>query len=345
MDPLDILLCSYAYSPSIGGIETISQLLATGMTARGHRVTVVTETPGPDEDNGIPVIRRPGWRSLWSLMRRADIVWQSNLSIRLLWPAAFCRAPVLVTHHTWLDHLETRRAKTAAKRWAAARAGNSFVSRAVKDRSGLEGPVIPNGFDDDVFREDASVPRAKDIVFLGRLVSDKGADLLLEALGLLRARGLAPRTTIVGDGPERTALERQAGAAGLVDQVAFAGAVRGPALARLLNEHRIMAVPSRWDEPFGLVALEGIACGCVVVGTRGGGLPEAIGPCGELVPNGDPAALASTLEALLGSERRLLELRRPAAAHLAPFRPGAVLDQYERLLQQLRENERPRRGA
>jgi glycogen synthase len=60
-----------------------------------------------------------------------------------------------------------------------------------------------------------------------------------------------------------------------------------------------MAVPSRWAEPFGSVALEGIACGCVVVGTHRKGLPEAIGPAGVTVASLDSAAMAQALKFLL----------------------------------------------
>lgn len=342
-EPLDILLCSYVFSPSIGGIETVSDLIARGMTERGHRVTVLTHTPGPDTDADLHVVRRPSWSRLSRLIRRADIVWQSNLSARLLWPAAAWHPPVLITHHTWLGDQSRPSRLANAKRLIASLANNSFVSRSLKERARLHGPVIPNPYDERIFREDGSVHRQNDIVFVGRLVSDKGVDVLLTALAVLKSRGLCPRTTIVGEGPERHALETQSSDLGLRGQVAFPGAVSGSALARLLNEHRIMAVPSRWEEPFGLVALEGIACGCVVVGTRGGGLAEAIGPCGELVPNDDAHALASSLELLLANQGRSAELRRHAAAHLAQFHPQRVLDRYEQEL--LRLCTKRRKGA
>src|SRR5689334_13350053 len=73
-------------------------------------------------------------------------------------------------------------------------------------------------------------------------------------------------------------------------QVELTGIKSGSDLARYLARHRVMAVPSRCEEGFGIVALEGIACGCVVVGTNLGGLPEAIGPVGIVVPNGDSGA-------------------------------------------------------
>ena len=86
---------------------------------------------------------------------------------------------------------------------------------------------------------------------------------------------------------------------------------------RTLNRHRILVVPSRYNEPFGIVALEGIACGCVVVGSRGGGLKEAIGPCGDTFRNGDAADLARVLGRLLRRPELDAEPLRQAAGHLA----------------------------
>jgi glycogen synthase len=175
------------------------------------------------------------------------------------------------------------------------------------------------------------VRRDGDLVFLGRLVSDKGADTLLRALGELKAAGLQPRLSIVGSGPEEEMLRALSAELGLEAQVTFAGAQSGEPLARLINAHRIMVVPSRWAEPFGIVALEGIACGCVVVGSSGGGLPDAIGPCGLCFPNGDSSALAAALRRLLTEQGLIAHFRAGAAAHLARHTTRAVAGEYLRV--------------
>ena len=138
--------------------------------------------------------------------------------------------------------------------------------------------------------------------------------------------------TIIGLGMEDENLKAQVAAAGISDRVQFAGAVRGEALARLINRHRILVVPSRWEEPFGLVALEGLACGCVVVGARSGGLPEVIGPAGPIVPKTDPAALADTLKSLLENPTTLAGYRQHAPAQLAKFSTAAFIDACEAML-------------
>jgi glycosyltransferase involved in cell wall biosynthesis len=137
-----------------------------------------------------------------------------------------------------------------------------------------------------------------------------------------------PELTIIGDGPERTILEKQVNELGMNGQVSFVGMKGGQDLARLIAKHRIMAVPSRWAEPFGIVALEGIACGCVVVGTNLGGLPEAIGPCGITVANGESQAMAGALESLLKNESLLQHYRCSARDHLARHSRSIVSAMY-----------------
>src|SRR5207248_5895588 len=147
--------------------------------------------------------------------------------------------------------------------------------------------------------------------------------LLLDALKLVTAK---PRLTIVGDGPERAALEKQASQ--LQSQVEFAGAQHGEQLADSLRQHHILVVPSLWQEPFGIVALEGIACGCVVIGSAGGGLSEAIGPCGVTFPNGDARALAKAIARLLADPDECARLRQAAPTHLARFTPRHIAEIY-----------------
>src|SRR5947209_18575469 len=90
------------------------------------------------------------------------------------------------------------------------------------------------------------------LVFLERLVSDKGADLLLSSLAQLKIKRLTPRLTIIGTGPEESRLKQQAKDLGIHNRVNFVGAKLGVELAKLLNAHQIMEVPSRWEQPCGI---------------------------------------------------------------------------------------------
>ena len=162
---------------------------------------------------------------------------------------------------------------------------------------------------------------------MGRLVSSKGCDLVLRALGILKSEGLRPSFTVIGDGPEMSTLKQLAIDLDVVEQVNFMGTLR-EGRGREVARHRIMVVPSIWEEPFGVVALEGIAAGCVVVASRSGGLPEAVGPCGVLFPNGDIQALAETLREVLTNASRRQDLLLKRHEHLNNFRPENVARQY-----------------
>ena len=96
----------------------------------------------------------------------------------------------------------------------------------------------------------------------------------------------------------------------------------------MLRQHNIMVVPSIWEESFGVVALEGAACGCVVLGSDGGGLPEAIGPCGTTFRRGDVSDLGSKLAYLLRHPAEWDRYRAAAPAHLELHRPERVARRY-----------------
>ncbi len=217
------------------------------------------------------------------------------------------------------------------KRMALRRARNISISQAVAGSLPVASTVIENPFDETIFRN-LSGTRERDLVFVGRLVSDKGADILLSALQQLRQVGKTFSLTIVGDGPERDRLVAQAQSGAIADRVQFVGSKRPSELVEILNQHKVMVVPSRWPEPFGIVALEGIASGCAVIGSAEGGLPEAIGPCGVTFPNGDVAALARQISELMNPARPR-QLLDGAPAHLAKFHRKAVAERYLRLLQ------------
>lgn len=330
---LKILLSSHRFSPEIGGIETASATLATEFARLGHEVRVITESGAPDGlDWPFAVIRRPGAGALLEEVRWCDVFFQNNISLQNLWAALLLRRPWVVAHQTWLEPTgEPPGWRSHLKRLLLRCGTNVAISQAVEEHVGQRGEIIGNPYRESLFRELPGVARDGDLVFLGRLVSDKGVDTLLRAMGELKREGLQPRLTIVGSGPEEERLRALVAELGLAAQVTFAGAQTGEPLVRLLNAHRIMVVPSRWAEPFGIVALEGIACGGVVAGSAGGGLPEAMGPCGLSFPNGDSTALAAVLHRLLTEEGLIAQLRAGAAAHLARHTGRAVAEQYLRV--------------
>jgi glycogen synthase len=262
-------------------------------------------------------------------LRWCDVFLQNNISLRTWWPLLLVGRPFFIVHQTWMFH-ERKRTGTnyRLKLKVVRRARNFSISRAIAAELPVPSVVIRNPYDDETFRTLEEPKRSADLIFVGRLVGDKGVDVLLRALAALHQAGTKSSLTIVGDGPDKRELQNQAQDLGLSSSVAFVGREKGTALAERLNRHQILVIPSRWPEPFGIVALEAIACGCVVVGSADGGLPEAIGPCGLTFPNGDASALALVLKDLLDHPERMAELRSGARAHLARFSRRQVAKTY-----------------
>jgi glycosyltransferase involved in cell wall biosynthesis len=170
----------------------------------------------------------------------------------------------------------------------------------------------------------------REVLFVGRVFRAKGVDLLLDALARVSGAWTA---SIAGDGPELSALKRQAASLGIADRVSFPGWLNGQALDTAYAHAAVVVVPSRWPEPFGIVGLEAFAHGRPVVAFNVGGIPEwlAEGVGGWLVPAGDVDALARRIALTLdhpedargvaqaGHERVSREFS--AAAHLSKLLP------------------------
>jgi len=323
-----ILFCSHAFAPSVGGIETVGAILAEQFCRLGHSVTVVTSTPGDDISPRYTVVRRPPFRKLRELGYDADIIFQNNISLQTLLPLLTCGKPVVITHHGALTRLDGRRGWQDYLKLALLPLFRHIaISEAIAATLPVKAQVIGDPFETAEFVGLGEKPRTKDIVFLGRLVSQKGCDLLLRSLSLLKPEGICPSLSVIGDGPEMPALKRMTTELGLADQVQFLGTMR-EGRGREVARHKIMAIPSSYAEPFGVVALEGIASGCVVVASSAGGLPEAVGPCGILFPNGDARALAVALKDLLASPQLREKMTSQSARHLEHFQPEAVAKCY-----------------
>jgi glycosyltransferase involved in cell wall biosynthesis len=341
-----IFVFSTVFAPSVGGIERVVELLCRHLAARGHEVRLATTTPGdPETDHGWPfaVLRRPGPRRFWALLRWCDLHLQANVSLKHAWPRLVAPARFVYQHHNVYQRDDgTLALPDRLKRRLARRTPGIANSRYTAAALGCA-HVVGNPYDDATFRTE--VPwdeRPGELVFLGRLVSQKGADVLIRALDRLRRAGRTPRLTVIGDGPDRAPLARLAAATGVAPQVTFTGNLQGEALVRALNRHRVFVAPSRYEEPFGVVALEALACGCVPVVSERGGFTDAVGRHGVTFPNGDDGALAARLDDLLADPAAARAHLEGVAAHLARFRAEAVAARYLELFAALRD-ERTRR--
>lgn len=340
---MNILLCTVPFHPSVGGIETVSLLLAERFQRMGHQVVVVTMTAAPAVDSHeFQVVRQPGPATLIKLIARADVVFHNNISLRFAWPMLLCHRPWVVAHHTWIP---TAGLAARIKRMVLRLGRHIAVSQAVARSLPVPCVVVPNPYADDLFVQHDGTARRGQLVFVGRLVSDKGVDVLLQALARLARDGTAVRLTVIGDGPEKMALRQQAETLGIAHQVTFAGRRTGPSLAAALNAHQVLVVPSVWEEPFGVVALEAMACGCVPLVARSGGLPEAVGLGGAVFERADPQSLAQGIAALLGAPEALDRYRSCAAAHLERHSRDAVAKRYLQVITDAARKPAPQRAA
>jgi glycosyltransferase involved in cell wall biosynthesis len=238
------------------------------------------------------------WHALWHARRAGAkglfFSWQ-NLPRRYPWPIRLGERWVL----------------RGADYAIAGTQGAAEVWRA----KGYRGPlaVIPQfGIDPELFRPPLR-PRTGAtfaVGFVGRLVEEKGAALLLDALAQLDG---AWRLDIIGDGPEKPTLLNQARQLRIAERVTLATlpSMRMPGYYQSIDT---LVVPSltrpNWKEQFGRVIVEAMACGVPVIGSSSGAIPDVVGDAGLVFPEGDVAALADQLRQVL----RSADLRRDLAA-------------------------------
>lgn len=221
------------------------------------------------------------------------------------------------------------------------------------DRSKLH--IIPCGVDPNVFRPmrqaDAREALGRDqceriVLFVGRIEQIKGIDVLLRALGLLFFRHPELRNDVcllvvggaLDPGDDSPEIEKIEALRSLVHQhrmeanVSFVGSMDQQRLALFYAAADVCAVPSL-TESFGLVALEAMACGTPVVGTRVGGLQTLIehGQSGLLVPAGDYQALAESIAQVLTDPRLRMHLAHGARDRAEHFSWRTVGDLVEAL--------------
>ena len=156
------------------------------------------------------------------------------------------------------------------------------------------------------------------VVFAGRLVPEKGVDVLLNAFAIVARDLPEARLLIAGEGPEQVTLMKLTDKLGLATKVSFLGHIAKSEMENRFAQAWVQVVPSRWAEPFGIVAVEGMMRGTAVIVSSVGGLTEIIkqGETGFLVPRNDIGALAGRMMELL-SDRDKAEALGKAGRKLA----------------------------
>jgi len=204
----------------------------------------------------------------------------------------------------------------------------------VADIYGLEESrvtVIPNGIDPrdlepvaadlDALRRKYAAPEDLLVLLVGRLVYEKGFHLALDALAPIVRRPGGVRFVVAGTGTAEAELKRQARRLGLTDHGVFLGWIGDDMLHSLYRISDLCIVPSIY-EPFGLVALEAMASGCLCVVADTGGLREVVpveGTVGLRFPSRDSGALGAVLERILTDHATRSQLIAEAREHVLAF--------------------------
>jgi glycosyltransferase involved in cell wall biosynthesis len=361
-------------SLDVGGLERVVLALVREGRRRGQRVSVVcVEKPGALADEaraaGAEVVsldKPPGRRAEYvgkaaGLLDRLKPGVIHTHQIGAAWylgPGAAARkVPVLHTEHGnqfaraggWGQRLKSRLFYRRTAKWigrfccvsaeiAAAVARWGTVPRRLVE-------VVPNGIDTRVAGGLPSPAEAKSSIGLptgavvigtiGRLNEVKRQDRLLRAAAELRARFPALRLLIVGDGPERAALERLSNDLGLAAVTTYAGFQPRPELC--LRAMDVFALTSR-SEGFPVSILEAWAVGVPVVSTAVGGIPDLVtdGETGVLVLQEDAAGLVAALARPLADREFHAKLVRAAAETVRrKYSLTSVAAEYERMYRQL----------
>ncbi|HWH28216.1 MAG TPA: glycosyltransferase family 4 protein [Mycobacteriales bacterium] len=304
-----------------GGLNRYVAETGRALRRQGWAVRTVTVPPSAPLAARLVSAARVAARSAAA----TDVV-AVHFALYAWWPVvagALRRHPLVAhVHGPWADEgddrASARRLKRAVERAVYRRALRVVVlSDAVRDvvvaGYGVDPArvlVLPPGVDRDRFapgpvdRAALGLPGDVPVVLaVRRLVPRMGLPVLVDALADVPGAHLA----VVGDGPERAALEQRAARRGVAARTTFAGRVADDDLVRWYRAADVTVVPSVAHEGWGLVVDESLATGTPVVASRHGGLPAALAGLGGagLVPPGDPAALAARLREALDGTRPL----------------------------------------
>ena len=372
---MKVLLYSHAFHPSLGGVETVSLALARGFLANGVECKVVTQSPADSSDKTIfpfEVVRQPARQQSRDLVRWADVVLFNGASLALQPWVILERKPFVWVHVGyqaacidglgWVDNAPAPITPLPSIRFHARRSGWAFglkeglklmlrraVATFVVDRNvaithwmdkamPLPRQVhIYNPFPIEQFRGADNPSPEFDFFYMGRMVQEKGVDILLRAFAEVHRRrpGSKARLLLIGDGGARTDMERLVTEFDLSDAVVFAGRQSGSALVEWTSKGRIGVIPSVWYEPMGGVAVELMAAGKSLIVSEAGGLAECVGGAGLVFPNGDHIALADQMLKLLDDPELQRAQSDRARERAQSFLPALFVTQYIALLEEV----------
>ena len=311
---MKILLMTSSYSPHRGGVETVVRDLANGLASRGDKVIVVTNLwpsslPMIEVVDSVLIVRVPMVQPVVSaeirtrmkgiltdiLLTLLMLVFRpSVINIQCVGPNGFWgkrlsrrfNIPIVVSTHGERTndssgfYLLPQNEETYEELIHMARAvicvSEVSARESLRDL-GIESDrldIIPNAISVDK-QPNHKANRVVDITYVGRLVPEKGVDILIKAVNNLCKSFSGLTVKIVGDGTSMDQLQKAVIDAKLSANVTFTGKLDHDAVKRVLLTSKILVLPSR-KESFGLVLLEAANAGCAVVATATGGIPSII---------------------------------------------------------------------
>lgn len=228
---------------------------------------------------------------------------------------------------------------TFLRRWLCNKAKtNVAISHHVQKRLELQrSRVIYYGIPDQGHPGDSQKPLAPPLfAYVGRLVSEKGLDTLLDAAKMLKDDGLKFCLKIIGDGPECEHLRRRATEELLGPYIDFTGFVVGEELHRVMNDVSVVIMPSRWEETAGLSAIEHMMRGRLVICSDLGGLGEVVDGAGLKFSGQGAGALAALMRSVLKNPELVQGLGRKARERaLALFSLEGMIEEHKKLYQEI----------
>lgn len=337
---MNILFVTKVFYPRLGGMEKYAYMMAHTFQGMGHNVVLLTEENCATNDMySFKVIRSNNiLRDLICHIKRADACIISGFSLKYIPFTLFCRNNILVYHNpSFGTNLQSYMKKFIAK-LPLPNVINVTVSNYVGKSLKLKRyKTVYNPYENDLFKiyEDSCDRRG--FVYVGRICKDKGVELLIKAYLEVKKRNTYNKDIkldIIGDGPQKSELQSFINTKYPNSDITFKGTLVGESLVRELNNHKFHVVPSVWGEAFGIVALEGMASGCIEICSDSDGLQEAIGNNGFLFKKGSVVDLVTRMEDVLKlSERERKELQDKGLNWVKNFASQTVCENYLKILQ------------
>lgn len=359
------LVCPYNIFKG-GGVQEVVFALQKGLAKKGHNVSIISPSPrnhGQKTPAGVILIGKASVVKSFHTTSQIsasitpeevdqllenenfDILhfhepWVPMLSQQIL---SRSKAINVATFHAKLpdtimartiEKVVTPYTRAVLKYLDSLTAVSAAAAQYVKTLTNQAITIVPNGIDLGKYQV-TSIKKQnsnKTILFVGRLEKRKGLKYLIKAFAKLTAEHPDVRLVIAGDGPDRFKLENYVQAHG-IKNVEFLGFIKESKKLKLLQQADLFCSPARYGESFGIVLLEAMASGCVVVAGDNPGYSSVLNGTGQisLVEPKHTKDFVKKLELLLYDQKLRQLWQEWAAGEVKKYNYDKVVDQYEKV--------------